>query len=35
MLNIYITIDEELYEELEEILVSSDIGVETSMGIIE
>ena len=35
MLNIYITIDEELYEELEEILVSSDIGVETSMGIID
>lgn len=35
MLNIYITIDEELYEELEEILVTSDIGVETSMDIIE
>jgi len=35
MLNIYITIDEELYEELEEILVTSDIGVETSMGIID
>lgn len=35
MLNIYITIDEELYEELEEILITSDIGVETSIYIIE
>lgn len=35
MLNIYITIDYELYEELEEILITSDIGVETSINIIE
>ena len=35
MLNIYITIDDELYDELEEILITSDIGVETSLEIIE
>lgn len=29
------TIDEELYEELEEILITSDVGVNTSMKIIE
>lgn len=31
----YITIDEDLYEELEEVLITSDIGVETSMYVIE
>ena len=35
ILNLAVTIDEELYEELEEILVTADIGVETSMEIIE
>lgn len=35
MLKIYVTIDEDLFEELEEILVTSDIGVETSMDIID
>lgn len=35
MLNLYVTIDDEMYEELEEILISSDIGVETSLDIIE
>jgi fused signal recognition particle receptor len=35
MLNLYVTIDEDLYEELEEILITSDIGVETTMEIIE
>ncbi len=34
MLNGYMTIDEELYEELEEILITSDIGVETTLDII-
>ena len=28
-------IDEELFEELEEILITSDIGLETTMGIID
>lgn len=31
----YITIDEDLYEELEEVLITSDIGVETSLYVIE
>ena len=35
VLNLAITIDDELYEELEEILITSDIGVETSIYIIE
>lgn len=35
MLNLYVTIDDEMYEELEEILISSDIGVETSLEIIK
>lgn len=35
MLNLYVNIDEELYEELEEILITSDIGVETTLDIIE
>ncbi len=35
MLNLAVTIDEDLYEELEEILVTCDIGVETSVEIIE
>lgn len=35
MLNLYLTIDEELFDELEEILISADIGVETSLEIIE
>lgn len=35
VLNLAITIDDDLYEELEEILITSDIGVETSMEIIE
>jgi fused signal recognition particle receptor len=35
MLNLYVTIDEDLYEELEEILVTSDIGVSTTVEIIE
>ncbi|WP_125153759.1 signal recognition particle-docking protein FtsY [Clostridium rectalis] len=35
MLKLYVTIDEELYEELEEILITSDIGVETSLDIID
>lgn len=35
MLNLYVTIDEEMFEELEEILISADIGVETSLGIID
>ena len=30
-----ITIDEDLYEELEEILITSDIGMETTMDIID
>jgi fused signal recognition particle receptor len=35
VLNLAITIDDELYEELEEILITSDIGVETSIYVIE
>lgn len=35
MLNLYVSIDEDLYEELEEILITADIGVETSLDIIE
>lgn len=35
MLNLAIVIDDELYEELEEILITADIGVETSLYIIE
>lgn len=35
MLNLYLTIDDDLYEELEEILISCDIGVETTLAIIE
>lgn len=31
----YITIDEDLYEELEEVLITSDIGVDTSLYVIE
>lgn len=34
-LNLAITIDDDLYEELEEILVMSDIGMETTMDIID
>lgn len=34
-LSLAITIDEELYEELEEILITADIGVDTSIDIIE
>ena len=35
VLNLAVTIDEDLYEELEEILITADIGVETSLYIIE
>ncbi|BDR64184.1 signal recognition particle-docking protein FtsY [Clostridium tetani] len=35
MLNLYVNIDEDLFEELEEILITSDIGVETSLDIID
>jgi fused signal recognition particle receptor len=35
VLKLAVTIDEELYEELEEILITSDIGVETSIHVIE
>lgn len=35
ILNLAVTIDDDLYEELEEILVTADIGVQTSMDIIE
>lgn len=35
MLNLYVTIDEDLFEELEEILITSDIGVETTLEIID
>lgn len=35
MLKIYLTIDDDLYDELEEILISCDIGVETSISIID
>ncbi|MEG0296042.1 MAG: signal recognition particle-docking protein FtsY [Clostridium sp.] len=34
-LNLAITIDDDLYEELEEILITSDIGMDTTMEIIE
>ena len=34
-LNLAITIDEDLYEELEEILITSDIGMDTTVDIIE
>lgn len=35
MLNLAVYIDDDLYEELEEILISADIGVETTLFIIE
>lgn len=35
VLKLAVKIDEELYEEIEEILITSDIGVETSLEIIE
>lgn len=35
VLGLAMTIDEELFEELEEVLISSDIGYETSMTLIE
>lgn len=35
VLKLAITIDDELYEELEEILITADIGVETSIYVIE
>lgn len=35
VLNLAITIDDELYEELEEILITADIGVDTSIDVIE
>ncbi|MEG0772288.1 signal recognition particle-docking protein FtsY [Clostridium sp.] len=35
VLKLAVTIDEDLYEELEEILITSDIGVDTSVEIIE
>jgi fused signal recognition particle receptor len=35
VLNLAITIDEELYEELEEILIISDVGMDTTVDIIE
>ena len=35
VLKIAITIDEDLYEELEEILITSDIGMDTTIDIIE
>ncbi|MFD3156536.1 signal recognition particle-docking protein FtsY [Haloimpatiens sp. FM7330] len=35
ILNLAVTIDDDLYEELEEILITSDIGVETSLKIID
>ena len=35
VLNLAITIDEDLYEELEEILIVSDVGMETTVDIIE
>ena len=35
VLNLAITIDEDLYEELEEILIISDIGMDTTVDIIE
>lgn len=35
VLNLAITIDDDLYEELEEVLIMSDIGMETTLEIIE
>lgn len=35
VLNLAVTIDEDLYEELEEILITSDIGMETTLKIID
>jgi fused signal recognition particle receptor len=35
VLGAFVTIDEDLFEELEEVLVMADIGVETTMNIIE
>ncbi len=35
VLKIAITIDEDLYEELEEILITSDVGMDTTIDIIE
>ncbi|OPJ55629.1 signal recognition particle-docking protein FtsY [Alkalithermobacter paradoxus] len=35
VLKVYVKVDEELFEELEEILITSDIGVNTTMKIIE
>ncbi|HBA04960.1 MULTISPECIES: signal recognition particle-docking protein FtsY [unclassified Clostridium] len=35
VLKLAVTIDDDLYEELEEVLITSDIGVETSVEIIE
>jgi fused signal recognition particle receptor len=35
VLNLAVTIDEDLYEELEEILVTADVGIDTSMFIID
>ncbi|GIM27831.1 signal recognition particle receptor FtsY [Clostridium polyendosporum] len=35
ILNLAVTIDDDLYEELEEILITSDIGMETTMEIID
>lgn len=35
MLNLYVNIDEDLYEELEEILITCDIGVDTTLDIID
>jgi fused signal recognition particle receptor len=35
VLNLAITIDEDLYEELEEILIISDVGMDTTVDIIE
>lgn len=35
MLKLYVTIDEDLFEEIEEILITSDIGVNTSLFVIE
>ena len=34
-LNLAITIDDDLYEELEEILIISDVGMDTTVDIIE
>lgn len=35
VLNLAVNIDEDLYEELEEILITADVGVETSLEVIE